>query len=129
MLLLKHKERGKTTMNRKSIYSNIIDIFNSTNTEDTTLQRGFNYRLIGTKNSESLRLVDDNNKNRNVEFYAKRGALYFTFLSFGYKIQTTLYDGRYYSGMGYTVDITMGEIVTKIVKNGLHRTLKELEEM
>jgi len=116
-------------MNRKSIYSNIIDIFNSTNTEGTTLQRGFNYRLIGTKNSESLRLVDDNNKNRNVEFYAKRGALYFTFLSFGYKIQTTLYDGRYYSGMGYTVDITMDEIVTKIVKNGLHRTLKELEEM
>lgn len=116
-------------MNRKSIYSSIIDIFNSTNTESTTLQRGFNYRLLGTKNSESLRIVDDNNKNRNVEFYAKRGVLYLTFLSFGYKMQTALDDGTYYSGMGYTVDITIDDMVTKIIKNGLHRTLKELEEM
>lgn len=116
-------------MNRKSIYTNIIDIFNNANTESVTEQRGFNYRLLGTKNSDSLRLVDDNNSYRNVEFYAKRGALYFTFSSFGYTMQTTLYDGRYYSGVGYTVDITINDMVTKIVKNGLHRTLKELEEM
>lgn len=116
-------------MNRKSIYTNIIDIFNNTNTESVTAQRGFNYRLLGTKNSESLRLVDDNNKNRNVEFYAKRGALYFTFLSFGYTMQTTLYEGRYYSGVGYTVDITIDDMVEKIVKHGLHMALKELEEM
>ena len=116
-------------MNRKSIYSNIIDIFNSTNTEGTTLQRGFNYRLLGTKNSESLRLVDDNNNSRNVEFYANRGVLYFTFWGFQYKMQTTLYEGRYYSGVGYTVDITMEDMVEKIVKRGLHMALKELEEM
>ena len=116
-------------MNRKSIYSTIIYIFNSTNTEGTTLQRGFNYRLLGTKNSESLRIVDDNNKNRNVEFYAKRGALYFTFLSFGHKMQTALEDGTYYSGMGYTVDITIDDMVEKIVKLGLHMALKELEGM
>ena len=116
-------------MNRKSIYTNIIDIFNNVNTESITEQRGFNYRLLGTKNSDSLRLVDDNNKNRNVEFYANRGVLYFTFLSFGYKMQTTLYDGRYYSGVGYTVDITIDDMVTKIVKKGLHMALKELEEM
>ncbi len=116
-------------MNRKSIYSSIIDIFNSTNTESTTLQRGFNYRLLGTKNSESLRLVDDNNKSRNVEFYANRGALYFTFWGFSHTMQTALEDGVYYSGFGYTVDITMEDMITKIVKKGLNLALKELEEM
>ena len=121
-------------MNRKSIYTNIIDIFNNTNTESVTAQRGFNYRLLGTKNSDSLRLVDDNNKNRNVEFYANRGALYFTYTRYSelvspYKFQSALVNNEYFSGTGYTVKITINDMITKIVKNGLHATLKELGGM
>lgn len=108
-------------MNRKSRYESIIKAFHQVGDGD-----GFGYRLQGTKNSDALKLVDDNNRKNNVEFYSKRNTLYITYWFTGYKIESALVDNTYYSGRGMVRTISPMDMVSLIIKKGIHEAVKGL---